>query len=301
MNKPVNLFTALFIVSIFTLKGQIVYLNSTQSLINLNPSFAGTNGFIRDQLNHNENYLKYNGSYFSSINSIDGYIKPLRGGVAFSTSYYNNWDVFTGTNLNLAYAQHFTFREGKFKVIPSLQLGYGIKTQNIGWWLPPPGIAIEEVRSTKSYFDVGSGLLLNYNRFFIGTFVSHINQPDVGVIGQYNLSPQYNFHTSYNLFFNEKNLLNISARVTTMQVLNNKYIISANALLLNHFLAGVSADFDHTLGFNAGYRGYLFTVQIGYEYSPYRSYYGYNSLTLMASFNLRTPEKRKVLTNFEEW
>src|SRR5689334_22111824 len=103
-----------------------VFFSTNQSLIYLNPSFAGSNGNIRNQFTHRNQWPMLGGSFRTSVNSFDVYLNSLKAGIAV-TAFYD--DLMHGTlktsAVSLAYSQYLSLMDGKLKIIPSLQGTYG--------------------------------------------------------------------------------------------------------------------------------------------------------------------------------
>ena len=95
------------------------FVNKNQSLISLNPSFAGSNGLTRNQSSYTSQLGRYSSGY-TALNSFDAYVKPLKAGIAVS-ALTNNVDrgLFTNNYLGISYAQYFLLLKGKLKLIPS--------------------------------------------------------------------------------------------------------------------------------------------------------------------------------------
>jgi hypothetical protein len=75
----------LFIIISFQANAQDpVYTNTQQSLVALNPSFAGSNGLFRFQSTTRSQWFNLSGSYLTYYNSVDAYIKPIKGGIALT-------------------------------------------------------------------------------------------------------------------------------------------------------------------------------------------------------------------------
>ena len=184
-----------------------IFTNTNQSLIHLNPSFAGSNGFLRYQSNTRSQWYNLSGSYLTYYNSVDVYIKPTNGGMALT---YTRDDQAKGTlitdRLDLTYAQHFNLFEKKLKIIPSLQISCFQKALdnsklNFGDQIDPRrGFAWSQTPSTsvvkKINMDLSAGLIINYKHFYIGTSVFHITQPDEGVLGPSRLPYRLSMFTS---------------------------------------------------------------------------------------------------------
>lgn len=304
-----------FIIFVFA-KGfsqDLLFTNTSQSLVYLNPSFAGSNGGIRNQLSYRNQWPNMSGTYFTYLNSFDAYIKPIKGGVSFSAMMD---DQARGTlktsGLGIAYSQHLSFLDGKLKIIPSLQASYRTKKLDLtklnfgdmidarrGFvWIQP----MQEPSQTKSCFDFSSGLLANYKNFYLGTSVFHINQPDEGLLGTSKLPYRLSIHSSYNLHLSEKTLINFFVNYQKQQYF--EYLnLSINALLFKHFILGAGfKSYYSATNIIMGYRNNFYVVSLGYDISLSDLSGNTAGLwELMASFNLRNKEQRKILTDFERW
>lgn len=297
----------------FSLQAQDpVFLNTNQSLVYLNPSFAGSNGGIRNQLSLRNQWPQSSGHYVTYLNSFDAYLKPLKAGVAVS---YAIDDIAKGTlktsAVNASYAQYLSFGEGKLKVIPSIQVGYGLKSldrENLHYgdaidarngiiWNNPTGIPLP----TKSYFNMSGGLLVNYKKdLYVGAYIFNFNQPDVGMLGTSKLPYRLLLHASYNFHVTEQTNLQVSYRYNRQQ-LSNFNQIAANAIFKNHFIAGLGLASNYTPILNLGYRYYFITVQGGYDFNVSRDGIGRGAWEFHLSFNFGHKDQFKAHRNFENW
>ena len=301
-----------FLIAFKSFSQDPVYKNAQQSLIALNPSFAGSNGFIRNQAVYRNQWPNLSGTYQTYYSALDGYIKPIRGGISFSASHDDEaHGTLTTDVLSLAYAQHISFLEGKLKIIPSLQGSVGVvrldlTKLNFGDQIDPRRGFVWYIQqatpaSKKTYYDLSAGLLINYKNFYFGTSVFHVNQPDEGLLGKSKLPYRLSIHSSYNLHFSEKTLLNFFARYEQQQ--NFSYLhFNVSAVIFKHLILNAGYASNDAFNFGFGYRNNFFVLAAGYDVTISKlSGNTAGSWELHASFNLRNKEKRKVLTNFETW
>jgi type IX secretion system PorP/SprF family membrane protein len=296
--------------------GQDPYFVGTHNaLLFLNPSFAGSNRGTRVQLSHRV----FNGTWlhsYSALNtSIDMYLKRIKGAV------FANWlldDVHRGTLktnfFSLGYAQHINLSK-KARLIPSMQFSYLTRSLDITGLhfrqIPDARYGGNEIitalpQANKSNFDASTGLLLEAGNFYGGVSVMHLNQPDIGLLGENRLPIRTNLHASYNFHASGRSLLNLSARYSAQ---NEKYYgqLMATSVTFKHFITGAGIgltgyDFinDYTpLLFNLGYRSNFITANFIYEYST--NYAGDGSYEIALSYNLRNKDSRRTLTNMEAW
>ncbi len=289
-----------------------LFTNTNQSLVHLNPSFAGSNSLLRYQSTGRSQWYNLSSSYLTYYNSIDVFIKPIRGGLALT---YTRDDQAKGTlvtdRIDLTYAQHLSFFDKKLKIIPSVQISYFQKTldntklnfgdqidprRGFAWsQVPPPAVVV------KSNVDFSSGLIVNYKHLYIGSSVFHINQPDEGVMGPSKLPYRLSVFTSYNLPIGEIVLLNALVRFEKQQSFYTTQL-NINALILKHIMVGSGFNANNTMNILAGYRHNYFSISIGHEYGLSRiSGSTASSFEIAASFNLRNKENRKQIKDFERW
>lgn len=298
------------------------FLNSSQSLVNLNPSFAGSNGGIRNQLtyfNQWANDSRYGKAYATTLNTFDAYIKPLKGGIAVSAI---NDMAGSGrlkmSGLSLAYAQHLSFSDGNLKIIPSVQVGYSQKILDInrgltfGDLIDPRMLTVWDNNAImpsqkKSYADVSAGLLVNYKKnFYAGVSVFHINQPDAGLLGTSRLPARIVAHASYNLHVSENTLFNFLVKYSAQKIFSVSQA-EANAVFFKHLLVGIGYmsnpyTYSNDGLINLGFRGNFMSATLsGSKGIIKKSTYTAASYALNLSFNLRNKEQRKQLTSFESW
>ena len=307
--KKIKLIVIILIAFVFTTKAQdALFTNTQQSLLYLNPSFAGSNGFIRHQSVFRNQWPNLSGSYVTFYNGFDMYIKKLKGGLGLT---YLKDDQANGTlvtdRIDLTYAQHFSFMEGNLKIIPSLQATYFQKhldntklifgsqidpRRGFGWVQTEP-IPYQ----TKRNVDFSSGILVNYKHFYFGTSVFHINQPDEGLLGSSKLPVRLSMFASGYIPIGEKSLLNILIRYER-QIPFYYYQLCANVLLYKHLIIGYGYKTNNCLHGNIGFRHNYFSIIASYaRYLDFGNY----AYELTASFNLRNKEQSKQLVDFEKW
>lgn len=283
------------------------FYNSNQSLIYLNPSFAGSNGGIRNQASYRNQWPQTSYNFSTYLNTVDLYIKAIRGGLAVSAMHD---DVYSGllktTKISLSYAQYLGLLKGTLKVIPSVQFSYAKRTADYGSLsFDDPRTSqwgITEPNSSKQYFDFGAGLLVNYkNKLFIGTSFFHINQPDGGLLWTYKLPVNFNFHASYNFKLSEKSCLQALYRTNSQSMFwTNR--LGLNLVSFNHLITGIGLVNWEEPVLSAGYRNNYFNLLIGYDFTLSKlAGNTAGNWELHASFNLRNKEQRKQLTSFESW
>jgi type IX secretion system PorP/SprF family membrane protein len=307
-----RILSVLFITCSLTGQSQDpVYTNAQQSLIALNPSFAGSNGLLRYQSNSRMQWMDMPGSYLTYYNSLDAFIKPLNGGIALA---YTRDDQAKGTlvtdRIDLTYAQHFNLLDKKLKLIPSLQVSVFRKTLDNGKLTfgdqiePRRGFAGSQMPARmqyKSNVDFSSGLIINYNHFYIGSTLFHFTQPDEGLQGPSKLPLRSSSFISYNFAIGGNILLNPVIRYEQQKSFTNIQL-NINALLLKHIMVSSGYRNNNTMNAFIGFRHNYFTASAGYEFSakntlPHTS----GTYEVSASITIRNKDDRKLVKDFERW
>ena len=290
-----------------------LFTNTSQSLINLNPSFAGSNGGLRVQSCYRDQWYNLTGFYQTFNTSLDAYIKPIKGGIALS---YTKDDQSNGTlvtdRLSLTYAQHLSFFDNKLKIIPSFQITGFQKTLDnsklsYGDMIDPRrGFVWNSSQQTNGYskksnLDFSSGLIVNYNHFYIGASVFHITQPEEGIYAPSKLPYRLSLFASYNLVLGENALLYAIYRFEKQQSFYN-HQLNMNALLFKHLILGTGIRINSSVNAIAGYRNDYFTLSGCYEFGTgFTMGRSAGTFELSASFNLRNKEDRKLVKDVERW
>jgi len=302
------IYLLLFTIKVFS--QDPIFYNTNQSLVYLNPSFAGTNGLIRNQFLYRNQWPTLSANYITYYNGTDAYIQKTKSGLSF---IYLHDDIRNGLlkrdEFHLAYAQHISLFDGRGKLIPSVQFGYFVRTLdrtklNFGdmidsSFVSPWDYIIPSGR--KSNFDFSAGLLFNYEHLYFGFSAFHINQPDEGLLGVSKLPVRFSGYFSYNLHIGDRTIF--QAQVNYQNQNNfNEVVIGGNFLLFNSWLLGASYKSLDAIVVRTGYRQKYFTLQIGYDVTVSKlSGNTAGSWELSASFNLRNKEERSQLLDMERW
>ncbi|MBL7931061.1 MAG: PorP/SprF family type IX secretion system membrane protein [Bacteroidia bacterium] len=308
---PQRLTLLLFIVAFFKGHSQDAYFSNTnQSLLYLNPSFAGTNGLFRIQTIAEVQDYNSKRSFVTSFTSLDAYIGKIKGGLAFSYLYddYSKGQLKTSA-YSLSYAQHIFLKEKKFRVIPSVQgsfqskqlnvdnINYGDTINrrshtifNVGNALPSPD---------KSFFDLSIGILAQNRESSFGVAVFHINQPDEGLLGELNLPLRINVHGAYNFRLNDETNLSLAGCYVNQNAFWDAHL-NLNLLWSNELFIGAGIWRSKVFTANLGFQANVFRLGFGYNYNLNSSLdpwiYGKNSLELMLGFYFENKKSENSTT-----
>ncbi len=324
MNTRSFVIAAILLASFSGTAQDAYFSNTSQSLLRLNPSFAGSNGGVRNQLSYRYN----NDRGFSTIyNAADVFAKKINGGIGLS--YLNDLNVGLGLvqqELSLSYAQHLNFGDGDLKVIPSLEFSYlkrsldlqaisfedvindPIYTQTVHGGYSEFPYSDGNRYARKNNFNLSSGLLVAYKHLYAGFSVHNINQPDMGLLGAYALPARLNFHASYNFSFSERSQLNISGRLVKQGPRSSAQVL-ATAILYKHLSFGLGYASappqapGNSLMITAGIRTHYVNIMVGYagDMSNDGAKRVYGAWETSVAFTLRNKENRKLLTDLETW
>lgn len=269
-----------------------------QSLVAINPSFAGSNGLVRSQTFLQVPFDSQR-DYFFVNSAADVYLSSLKSGLSVSVNHFQNATYSKNTSGEISYAKYFTIKE-HLKIIPSVQVGYNVKQMNIYDWRNY-GSDTRWVRS--EYFSLNGGLLVNYKNFYGGVSVFNMNRPDVGMFSVEKTNPLYNIHASYNLKMSDELLFNLHGQLSTRKDYWRQSV-TVNALIFKHLIYGVGYHWRDVALMTLGYRTNYFVFQLAYNKNIDRLKHSDVSVDywhFIMSFNLRNKEQRHTLTNFEAW
>jgi type IX secretion system PorP/SprF family membrane protein len=309
-------FFFLCVLAAFQAKAQdAVFANPNQSLLYLNPSFAGSNGLVRGQFQYTSQ-LPPNISLFRVLyGGADVFVRPIKAGIGLSYVNDNYGNGILKTHLaSLSYAQHFSLAGGRLKIIPSLQVSMiwkKLDASRLTFGDPiDPRIGnqwtINEALPSTAKFnlDLSSGLLVNYKHFYLGTAVFHLNQPNVGLLGDVALPYRLLVHSSYNFKLGENSLLNVMARYNHQ---NGKHYFqaNANALLFKYLMIGGGCAFASHLqkfiNLNLGARTNFGNLGLAYNTRLPSDNLQVGYWEIHAGITIRDAEQRKAITDFERW
>lgn len=292
--------------------------NINNSLIYLNPSFAGSENCLRGQIDYRNQWPNLSGTYQPTFFSIDGFIKPINGGLALSVL---NEDFHRGTlnrtGLSISYAQLINLNS-VIQLIPSVQFSANRSTLDRGrlnffdiidprygiFWpsMNSPGNDIPVAKI--DYADFSTGLLMRiFDYAEIGASFSNLLEPNISHIGTYYLPVKTNLHGNYKFAIDPRNLVNISV-VSTFQ---NNYNNTRINLIDKHYsgiVIGLGYGFSNLYWTNPGVnnknyntlRGFLgyerrrFSIMYSYDQYLLKSAAGSHELSLQVLF-----KKKKVI------
>jgi type IX secretion system PorP/SprF family membrane protein len=283
------------------------FLNTNQSLISLNPSFAGSSGGLRDQLSYTDDRSGY--YRFATLqNTMDFYVKPLKAGIGLSLVLDDAYMITTGL-VQLSYAQHLQIG-AKTRLSPAVSISYGQRNPNEGKFLVNEDVDARfsfvwnqqpVMPLPKRYLDAATSILLTHdNLYSVGAAVFHITQPDIGVSGTRPLPARLLIHGSYTLEF-DRHLLQFMG-LTQFQGRYSLQQLSVQSVLFKHFLFGTGFNTDEMLSVNAGYRNNLFSIVAGYG-STFRKLLGSvgSAWEVHSAISIKKKELRNPSVSFENW
>jgi type IX secretion system PorP/SprF family membrane protein len=288
------------------------FYNANQSLLALNPSFAGSNGGVRNQFSYRHQWPGLSGSLVWYNNTVDAYIKPMLGGVALSVSSESQaYSTLSARSFGLAYAPHIVLNDGKVKIMPSLSWSYwnsmlDVSALRLGSmidarrglvWNNPSEIPA----ATRQYHDIAAGLLLHFENVYVGGSLSHLNSPAISHMrDNYRLPLSINAHVSSSYTFGEGMLVQGLMRYWRQGSIRAHYL-QLNVVVFKHLMAGGAWRSGPDFSAIAGFRGHTFAITLGYDMSVSKlAGNATGSWEIHGSFNFRSPEKRKILVPFEE-
>ena len=187
------------------------------NLLDINPSFAGSNGGFRLQANYVNIWPSLSGRNKGTMLAADMSVNKGKSGIAI---YANRADYSQGVQLNnnlgLGYSHRFSVSNGSIKIVPSLQIGVvntkvDVNALSFGSTLPP----IDPNILSKSNLEVNTGVLVQIKeKFSIGYGAFHINTPDIGVQGPSKLGARSVVHASYNFIKDNNSVINLFGAYT---------------------------------------------------------------------------------------
>jgi type IX secretion system PorP/SprF family membrane protein len=304
--KRYTLFSAILCLCLCTEAQDLSFVNPNQQLVSLNPSFAGSNGKLRDQFSYRSQWPGISNTYNYYNNTLDAYLPRIKGGLALSAGSENQAEVIARKNIGLTYAQHFSFSNGKFKLIPSLQAVYVRSKFDASKLTFGQGIVQwsggGSQFTTNNYADFNSGLLFCAGeKLFVGASVFHLLEPNAGFYSEELVERRYTYHASYYFNSGEKHLLQASARLVT-QSHYSELNLGVQGIFWSHLIGGVGyGSSEHVYG-TLGCRAKWFSLAYNYDLSVSKlagNKAGSHEIHL--SYNLRQKAAKDGIKTFEQF
>ncbi len=148
-----------------------------------------------------------------------------------------------------------------------------------------------------------AGLLVKVRNLYIGSTLSHINQPEIGLLQPETAALKFGLHGSYNLIVSEKTVVNFLASYAKQGSYEGQFQLASNAVVFKHLLIGLGYASNNGIFANIGFRTNCFTASFLYSTNTNISNDNYfnESIQLMLAYQLRKKDLRKTLGNFESW
>jgi type IX secretion system PorP/SprF family membrane protein len=278
------------------------FTGTNQSLIYLNPSFAGTNGFVRYQSVFRLQDFNSRMSSRTVYSGLDAYIKALKAGIAFS--YLNDNQakgLLTTSAPRFCYAQHIYVYNNALKIIPAVQGTYFMKRLNLSGlnyrdtvdprknytFEPTAGTNFVSPLSEKNFFDLSASALIQTKNLTIGVAVCHLNQPDEGLTGTQKLPFKMNIHGAYNFVLNPDLSLSLFALFINQGDFKD-YNLNCNLSWQKELFFGLGLRKTNALTANLAFQADAFRLGIGYDYGLSginANIYGKSTFEIMLGFN----------------
>lgn len=245
-------FTIAILFSLMILRSQDAHYNTVdQSLIYLNPSYAGSENCLRNQTNYRNQWPALSGTDLTYQTCFDSYIKEINGGIAFrASSEDQNRGALRRVGIELTYAQYFKL-PNRITIVPSVQGSYvqstldkgrlnfgdvidsryGITWSNYGRIAPWGTFDLPEAR--VDYINAGAALIVNYQKYLqLGASFANVLQPNISHIGTYRLPIRTTIHARSEYPIDMDSHADVSF-VATFQ--NSYYNIRANLIAIGPY------------------------------------------------------------------
>ena len=279
------------LVSNFGLSAQDPCFNNiNQSLVYLNPSFAGSNEFIRNQTVYRNQWPNVSGTYVTYNSCVDGYVRLLNAGMALSViSDEQARGTLQTTGLSFAYAQYITLSQKRqIRIIPSLQVSFNKQTLDRGRlnFADPInsryGIIWKNTSSVPSalntYYDLSSGVLIDFKRKAnIGVSLSNLLQPNISQPENYKLPIRATIHAAYDIAWGPR----ANGKVTTLVILQKNYY-NFRFNLINSW-----DKYNFGLGYSLNNQFFVYQGNTNKNYNNIIGFIGFTGrrLSMMYSYN----------------
>ncbi len=184
--------------------------------LTVNPGYAGSEGLVNGTILNRYQWVGIEGAPETMVLSVDATsnLFGLNGGFGFNV-ISDKLGFQKNTSVSFDYAHRRKTKFGELGIGASLGF-YNMSVNGAGRWYIPEGdlwgstteSGIPQVESSQLALDLGFGLHLRSNDYFIGASVTHLNEPSIMLGDQarsflarhYYLSAGYNIKLSDPLF-----------------------------------------------------------------------------------------------------
>jgi hypothetical protein len=273
-----------------------------QSLLLINPSFAGTNGLLRNQT---AGFLDVFGPYAYTkrySNSTDFYLRDIRAGIGVNvvSGAYTGYHKESSVSLN--YAQHIKLGDN-LRLIPSVQLNLlHLRIYKEYLYLGMlKTITYAELRPVQTFTTVNYSLLLLAKNSCAGVYLAHFTEPTGEIFEKNALPLSLTFHAAHMFTLNERNILRLSGAMINYETgtkIQRDLQLSAEILTGSHLIAG-SSYYNRSGWLMLGYRRNFLNLSVSYGNTFAKRWI--HSFGFAVTCNLRPKENRNQVTSFDAW
>ena len=194
----------LFCLLALAARGQDIHLTQLYTMPTyLNPAFAGSNVCGRFTFNYRDQWSAFDKGYVTKMAGFDHSLGRSPWGIgALVVQDEAGLGGLRTTLFQTAVAYEARFNK-TMSLRMALQPGIGIKSINyerltFGDQLFRGGnvATVEEAPASRTYFDIGTGVIFSYKNHWAGTSLQHLNRPNESFYGAIDgrLPLRYSFH-----------------------------------------------------------------------------------------------------------
>ena len=276
MKKVISLLFVAFIVinNAFGQDASFTQFNSAP--LWYNPAFAGSITEKRAEVLYRDQWPKISGGGYQTIYaSYDQYVKRVRGGIGFMSTYDNAFGALRTFTNSLAYAPKIKIK--KFSISPGIKFSYvytsidiskltfGDMIDSYGGYT---GTTSETVYPSVSYFDLSSGVVLNTTSFYVGFDVEHLLEPNESFVGGESPLPRRYALTAAYTYQSKNKKISITPNLLWQKQQDFYMLMTTATFKYKWFLVG------------GGYRfGDAMLAMAGIEFHGLRINYSYDNTT----------------------
>jgi type IX secretion system PorP/SprF family membrane protein len=249
----------------------------------LNPALTGIESQPELHVQYRNQWPNLSGNYQTANIAYDQKLEKINSGIGAILMYDRQGPALTNYMVGINYAYHFKFSE-EMKISAGTQFLYGAKRMdwsqlNFGDMINPQQGFIYQTGDVArpngiNYFDLSFGLAAQWKKFYIGSSIHHVNQPNISLInGESKLPIRYSIHGGYN--FNIKLGTNENTQILTL----SPHVFYQNQNGFQMLTYGFYSNFrGATLGAFMR-RDADFVFLLGYDLNAIRFAYSYDYVT----------------------
>lgn len=233
--------------------------------LGINPAFAGNTSGPLFHINYRNQWPSFDNVYTTYAFSYSQFFKPVNSGLGIQILHDQAGDgILQSTNMNISYSYRVKVRNGYY-IKGGMEAGFG--SLSVDWnrftfgdaidprigpvspgGLPFPTAEVTPEQNNRRYFDLGAGVLVYNQYYYVGASLQHINAADITFLQSSRdyssisaIPARFNFSAGYNHLFKKGNKNKEDSFISPN-------VLFARQAGFSQLIGGFNVNFDKIIG-----------------------------------------------------